>query len=338
MPRIKIIAPWSHAYASADNRTKQKMRFEHGDMQFTYDIYCRDYDWLLVYDDFSKEKIADMPWEVEELACPREQTILVTQEPPTIKLYPDCYTRQFGYVLTTQDATYLPHPNYRVGRGCLMWFAGYDMEEALAEPNYPKTKLISTVCSNKMMKHTQHFSRFKLTQYLSAHMPELDWYGRGMKALKNKTDALSPYKYHIAVENYIHRHHWTEKIADPLLGMCLTFYAGDPALQEILPEGSFVPIPIDDPPAALEIIQKSIRDNEYEKRLPAIKEARRLIATRYNLRDQVAEIIQNHTPGTPEQSTHPFVLKGRHTLRRNPLNALGELSKIIRFRIIQHAK
>lgn len=330
MIRIKLITPWSHIYAEEERRTPQQLNYEHGNLLFTYDIYCREYDWLLVYDDFSKQKTPGVLWEKEELACPREQTILVTQEPPTIKLYPNCYTHQFGYVLTTQDAAYLPHPNYRVGRGCLLWYAGYKMPEANEEVDYPKSKLLSTVCSNKMMKHTQHFHRFTLTRYISDNMPELDWYGRGMKPLKNKADALTPYKYHIAVENYIHRNHWTEKISDSLLGLCLTFYAGDPALKELLPADSFVPIPIDDPPAALDIIRTCINNNEYEKRLPAIREARRLIATKYNLYDQVKEVIEQHSPTA---RTGHACIRGRHALRRNPLHALSEFGKILHFRL-----
>ena len=41
-----------------------------GRYEFVYDPACRDYDWLVVFD--------ELPVACEELACPREHTILCT--------------------------------------------------------------------------------------------------------------------------------------------------------------------------------------------------------------------------------------------------------------------
>ena len=333
--RVKYILPGMGKWDPEMGRFDVGDVFEWEDTVAIHDAECRDYDWLVVYDDMPRRDSGTIRREVERLACPKERTILVTAEPPTIKLYPECYTRQFGYVLTTHDYCYLPHRNYRLGRGVLRWVTGYTRDELLSEPAYEKTKLISTCCSNKMMKHTQHFNRHRLTSYIAERLPELDWYGWGVIPLHRKYESLNAYKYHIAVENYIHPHHWSDKISDPILGMCLTFYAGDPNIHEALPEGCLIPIPIDDPGATLEIIQKAIRDNEYEKRLPAIREARRLIVSKYNIYSQVAEIIRNHTPGP---GVAGGCIKGRHSLRRNPLNALEEAVKLLRFRVLQKVK
>lgn len=311
--------------------------YEWGDIQIINDAACREYDWLVVYDDLPKCNVGSICREVEELACPREQTILVTAEPPTIKLYPRCYTGQFGYVLTTHDKLYLPHPNYRRGQGCLRWMANYNREQVLAPTEHAKTKLISTVSSNKTMKHTQHFNRYQLTSHVAKHLPDLVWYGWGMNPLQKKYEALDEYKYHLAIENYLHPYHWSDKISDPILALCLTFYAGDSALAEVLPAESIIPIPIDDPPAALEIIQKAIRDNEYEKRLPAIREARRLILTKYNLFSQVEAVIRQHTPSPHSDAEYGRIL-GRHRLRRNPFNALQEFGLLMHFRVFNRVK
>lgn len=312
--------------------------FEWDGVQFIHESGCRDYDWLVVYDDMPKRSAGSIIRELEPLACPKEHTILVTAEPPSIKLYPGCYTRQFGYVLTTHDSLYLPHRNYRRGRGCLRWMASYTREMVLdPDPRPEKTKLISTCCTLKAMKHTQHFNRLALTRYVADRLPELDWYGWGVRPLEFKYEALFPYKYHIAVENYIHPHHWSDKISDPILGLCLTFYAGDPCLGDFLPEESFIRIPIDNPSAAHDIIQKAIRDNEYEKRLPAIREARRRIIAKYNLYSQVAEVIRAH-PCESDSAPGTSCIKGRHRLRRNPINALEEFFKLMRFRVLQRVK
>ncbi len=307
-----------------------------GDCIFRHDAHCTDYDWCVVYDDFPRGTTGTIADETEPLTCPPEQTILVTAEPPSVKVYPRCFTHQFGYALTSLEPHVLPHPNHRIGRGCLYWMANYSHEEVLSMPDYPKSKGVSTVCSAKQQKHTLHYKRYAMVKYISEHMDGLDWFGRGVRELRGKYNALSDYRYHIAIENYIAPYHWSDKISDPLLGLCLTFYAGDPRLSDILPAESFIPIPLDDPPRALEIIRTAMENNEFEKRLPAIREARRLVVEKYNFFAQIVELIHEHQAegGT---NYHPRLsggkLRGRHTLRRNPIHALSEFIDISRYKL-----
>ena len=311
---------------------------EHDGITFLARPGEREYDWLVVYDDFPKQNVGSIRWEREPLACPAEQTILITAEPPTIKLYPRCYTKQFGYVLTTHDEKYLPHRNRRLSDGSMQWIVDYTAEQVFSLPSWEKSKIISTCCSTKNMKHTQHYNRLKLVRYLAEHMPELDWYGHGKHFISSKQTALNDYKYHVAVENYIHPHHWSDKVIDPILAQCLTFYAGDPLLNEKLPERSFIPIPIDDPPVALAIIQRAIHDGEYEKRVEAIREAQRLIATRYNMFSRIAAIIREHPETAPRTPRKQRAILGRHRLRCNPVHALEELFLLLRFRLLDKAR
>ncbi len=307
-------------------------------VEFTADEACRDYDWALVYDDFPRHCVGSIEHEREPLACPQENTILVTCEPPTIKLYTRPYVSQFGYVLSTHLPRYLVHPHRVHAPGCLLWIAGYSMEEALAMPEYEKTRVLSTVCSAKQQSHTMHQTRYEATRYLAEHLPEMDWYGRGVRELANKCDALSPYRYHLAAENYVGAHHWTDKISDPILGLCLTFYAGDPKLAEVFPEESFIPVPLGDKEATLAIVRESIRNNEYEKRLPALREARRLLVQKYNLFAQASRLInevteQRRAAGLPEVGQGAGQLRGRHRLRRNPFYAIEEGAAILRHKL-----
>ena len=314
-------------------------RMELNGVTFLAQPDAKEYDWLVVYDDMPRRDVGSITWEKEELACPPDQTILITAEPPTTKLYPKCYTRQFGYVLTTHDEEYLPHHNRRISNGSMQWIVDYTVEQVFGLPNWEKSKLISTCCSMKQMKHTRHFERLNLTNYLSEHLPEMDWYGHGKCFIESKQTALNEYKYHVAVENYIHPHHWSDKISDPILAQCLTFYAGDPVLAEVLPEGCFIPIPIDDPPEALRIIQQAIRNNEYEKRLPIIREAQQLIASRYNMFARIIDIIREHeVTTTPGKSKKKHYIIGRQRLRCNPIHALEEATLLAHYRIFDRAR
>ena len=183
---------------------------------------------------------------------------------------------------------------------------------------------ISVVCSSKKMRNTNHLDRFRLVRSIVATVPGVDWFGKGVKPLKSKYDALDPYKYHIAVENHVAEGHWTEKLADPIVCGCLTFYAGDPSVARILPEGSFIPIPIDDPAKAAKIVREAVEAGEWERRRDAIAEARRLLLTKYNFFAQVAEVVAKGDSADSGPSVRG-VLVTRRRARLSPRCALSDL-------------
>lgn len=271
----------------------------------------------------------------EQLACPRSHTILVTQEPPTIKLYSPAYTSQFGYVLTTHDPTVLRHPGYRRSAGCFVWMNGHSIDENRRCIQYEKTQLISAICSAKQHTHTEHAKRYRTLSYLNDNIPGFVWRGIGINPIDKKYEALDSFRYHIAIENHVHPYHWSEKLTDALLCGCLPFYAGDPALERILPPQSFIRIPIDKPEEALHIIREAIANDEYTKRKEAIETARHLLLERYNLWQQCIDIAVNHedTPSNEQENRRTQRLYSRRVLRRNPLNLLREGMDLARVRL-----
>lgn len=293
---------------------------------FTHDPDCCEYDWLVVYDEFERP---------ETLRCPRERTILATWEPVSIKGYSRAYTRQFAHLLTNRPPEAERHPGYHLGRGYFYWFNDRDFRENATVAIPEKTKLISAACSSKRMRRTRHFARYALVEALANAIPGFDWFGHGVRGFERKYEVLDPYRYHVAVENHIGAHHWTEKLADALLCECLPFYAGDPAIAEALPADCLIPIPIDDPAAAVRIVKEAIAGNEYEKRRGAILEAKRLILAKYNFWAQVIEVIEGAAarPATPPDPSRPIVVLPRRILRRRNLGAVVEeaLGHVARF-------
>lgn len=268
------------------------------DFVFTSDPRCRDYDWLVAYD--------DLP-EPERLGCPRRQTILATSEPVSIKGYSRGFTRQFGHLLTNRPAEAESHPCYHLGRGYYKWFYGRTHAEAAAMRPPEKTKGISVVCSSKRMRHTRHFERLRLIEHLSRNLPELDWFGHGVRAFDSKCAVTDPYRYQVVVENHMAPHHWTEKLTDAFLGWCLPFYAGAPDLADDFPRDSFIPIPVDDPGRALGIIRSAMADDAYGRRREALCEARRLVLEKYNFYAQVIAVIRGaeQDPGPAAGCLYP---------------------------------
>lgn len=306
MTTIRIIGPARACMAPGEPP-------ERGEYIFTNDE-TKDYDWLVVYDEFPRRKKSkELKNGRFQLDCPRSHTILATGEPQSVKFYNSVYTRQFGHLLTNRPREAENHPGYFFGRGYYFWYVGRNYVEARAFTPKEKTKLVSAVYSSKSMRHTKHHARSVLLDYLVKHVQGLERFGKDVRPVKSKHEALDDYKYHIAVENHIGAGHWSEKIADPLLCECLPFYAGDPEIANVLPKDSFIEIPIDDPPKAAQIINDAISNNEYEKRLPAIKEAKRLLLERYNFRDQVIELIEKEKNAPVEPPPYGFLVTRKKT-------------------------
>lgn len=260
---------------------------------FVFDPSCSDYDWLVVYDEMPSKDVGTVQRGYENLRCPQECTILATSEPVSIKRYSHSYTRQFGHLLTNRPPEAEKHQHYHLGRGYYWWYLGRSYEECLEGKMLKKEKVISLVSSSKKMRFTKHAARYALAKYLAETIPEIEWYGHGVRPFEKKYEVLEPYKYHVTIENHIARHHWSEKLADAFLAECLPFYAGDPDVGEIFPKESFIHIPIDDPAAAAEIINAAIDSGEYEKRREAVLEAKRLILEKYNFYAQVLSLIES---------------------------------------------
>jgi hypothetical protein len=287
---------------------------------FVTDPSCSDYDWLIVYDEMPSDSIGTIKKGCEELRCPKECTILATQEPVSIKRYSKAYTRQFGHYLSNRPKEAENHPHYHLGRGYYWWYIGR-MYREYENLTIIKNKMVSVVSSSKKMRFTKHAARFNLTEYLTKSIPEMDWFGKGIRPFDKKYDVLEPYKYHVTIENHIAEHHWSEKLSDAFLAECLPFYAGDPAAGEVFPKESFIPIPIDDPKEAVDIIKTAIANGEYEKRREAVLEAKRLILEKYNFYAQVIEVIEDSKdqPLTPADVNHPVRIYGRKALRKKNL-------------------
>lgn len=320
--RVKLVSRfpaehWLHQLPHGDARW--------GRCEYLFDRDTRDYDWLVVYDDIPPGKDEAKGDSSEALACPVANSILVTTEPSSIKTYGNNFTRQFGAILTSQEEWALPHPQRIYSQPALHWFYGVgtqhiiSFDEMASNPPSAKTRDISMVFSPKSMRHTLHWRRHEFMQQLMVSMPEMDVFGRGARPLDDKAEALDSYRYHVAIENYIGPHHWTEKLSDAFLGLTLPFYAGCPNATDYFPPDSFIPVDMKDPAGAARIIRQAIMDNEYEKRLPAIIEARRRVLFEHNLFAVVSrEIEKRHLPNA--QTSDHGVIYSRHALRKKSLS------------------
>ena len=153
-----------------------------------------------------------------------------------------------------------------------------------------KTEMLSLISSSLKTLEGQK-SRLAFIKMLAASDLNFSLWGTGDEfthyphyrgVAPTKWDVLRSCKYTIAIENSALPFYWTEKIADSLLSFSLPFYFGSSNVNQYLPDGCYIPIDIHDP-LCVEKIKNAIESEEYEKRLPAILEARQKILYEQNL-------------------------------------------------------
>ena len=126
---------------------------------------------------------------------------------------------------------------------------------------------------------------------------------RGRLPYHAKDDALFPYRYHLAVENHAIPYYATEKLYDALLAECLPFYWGAPNAHERVDPEAFIVLPLELDPeggratpasllAALARIRRAVREDEWTRRLPAIRRAKRALLRRHSCFVRVAALAR----------------------------------------------
>lgn len=265
-----------------------------GNYTFILDQEKKDCDYWVVFEGLPKGETA---------YCPRENTILITAEPPTLKQYRPEFLRQFALVITCRAD--LKHPRTIIDQPGLPWHVGRrqknhvnlswskDYDELSATAHYEKKKELSVISSTKTFSDG-HRLRLAFVNTLQNHFGDrIDVFGRGIREIEDKWDALAPYKYHIAIENCAVNDYWTEKISDPFLAGCHPIYAGCPNIEKYFSPKAFTKIDLLQPQKAIGIIEDCLESKRYEQSLKEIQESRDAVLNRYNIFPMIVSHIDN---------------------------------------------
>lgn len=238
-------------------------------------------------------------------------TLLITNEPPSVKTYTKKFTDQFDAVLTCHT---INHPNVIRSQQALPWWVGHKMrpdgaddvtyektyDELMSLPTPLKTKLLSIIVSNKRFTRG-HRLRYDFAQVLKTELgDQVDVFGID-KPLEDKWDAIAPYKYHIVIENASLDDYWTEKLSDALLGESYPIYYGAPNIETYFPKGTLTTIDITKPQAALAIIKNLITSDTYERSISKLTHAKQLILNKYQLFPLLATYVDSIPKDTPQR-------------------------------------
>ncbi len=238
----------------------------------------------------------------EKVYCPSSNTIFICGEPPSVKPYNINFLQQFATVVAVD--TKIPHQNVLHTQMALPWHVGRNMlkdgnstfskdyDELSSMASVVKTKQISVITSNKIFT-SGHRKRFDFVMFLKDYFgKDLDIFGKGVNDFEDKWDVISPYKYHITIENSSYPDYWTEKLTDAFLAYSIPIYYGCPNISDYFSTRSFKTIDINHKKQAVSIIENILASNIYEANLPDLIAARNLVLDKYNLFPAITGYIQ----------------------------------------------
>jgi hypothetical protein len=237
--------------------------------------------------------------------------LFIAGEPPDAIRYTAGFLAQF-------DGTFCAHPsaarrarnrsaqyfnNWHFGfdASTKQYRYGFDDVQQMVPPK--KTKDLSVIMSS-LAYMPNHLKRLQFLQALQQRFGDrVDVFGRGRSFIPYKDDAILPYRFHVCIENCQVPDLWTEKIADPLLGYSVPAYAGCPNITRYFPEDAIVPLNLDDHAFSLTQIQRILDapEAEYQRRLPAIRQAREQLLGEYNLISWLAGFVGKGEQPPPAQ-------------------------------------
>jgi hypothetical protein len=274
-----------------------------GEYRFFVDRPVEECDYWVVFDGLLAE---------QECRCSPNGTILLTAEPPNVKQYSSAFAKQFALVLSAHRG--LGGRRFRLSPPCLPWHvgrhvsgsknAGFDKpyDVLAAHPPVPKRKLISVITSDKAFT-PEHRHRLDFARALeAAFRGTIDVYGRGIRDVEDKWDAIASYKYHVVLENGSFADYWTEKICDAYLAWSFPIYMGCPNLDRYFPAGSFAGLDWNDPAAAISTIDSVLKADPYETSIPLLEVARKKCLDEYNFFPYLARICDGLAPGRSRAS------------------------------------
>lgn len=213
----------------------------------------------------------------------------------------------------------------------LDWMVKKSYDELVCLEPPAKTIELSAIASTKDWL-PGHQTRNNFIELLAQRVPQMELFGEGRpQKLFDKWDGLARYRYSIAIENTSKPDYWTEKITDCFMSFTVPFYYGATNIQAYFPEESYIWLPLDRPHEAVRIIEDTLYSGEWEKRLPALVEARKRFFERYSLFGQISRRIEMERDAilsAPRVSTR---VQGKHRKQGGfgfGTGVLGKLSEI----------
>ncbi len=258
-----------------------------------------------------------------EVKCPSQHVWFITQEPPA-ELFKEWHVNP-GYSsrIFTCD-TDRCGSQYTHSHPALPWHVNrtYDSLATCGVPQ--KTERLSWITSNIQVL-AGHRARMRFLERIGQDV-EFDLFGRGFKPIQDKWDALAPYRYSLAVENYSNEYYWSEKIADCFLSWTMPIYYGCRRITDYFPAESIIQIDIT-ASDVVEQIESALADDPWSRRLDALAHARELVLNRYQIFPFLVHQIHQHESCAGQYAEPQLVTLTPRSLARRHTNLLADWIK-----------
>ena len=268
--------------------------------------------------------------------------IFIAIEPPEIFCYDLSVLAQYDLVVAPDFPYMRTLRNRLVRSGLLNWSIGtvdhvHNLELQRELPGVEtirslmRSQEVSVIMSLKSITPLQK-RRVKFIHELKNLVPELQIFGRHSRPISDKLDGLLPYRFHLALENSIHPHYWTEKLADPLLCLAKVFYVGDPLAVTDFDDKCIVPLDIYDASSSARIIHDHLNRGVSEAEMSSLVQARRKIIFEKNMHRIVEEYLQILREGERPVANMTSIPAHRVKLRSRARFAMDRLQLTVRRR------
>jgi len=233
-----------------------------------------------------------------------EKTIVFQMEPWVADPTKNWGVKTWGEWATPDPQTFFKVFTHKTHLNNVQWQIDYPFYNKPVTGE--KQNKIATICSEKNFDKG-HLLRNNFIRYMCFSEANevganiVDVYGRanyhqfsnykGPVPEDNKYNVYANYKYCLAAENNEEHNYATEKIWEAILCESLCFYWGCPNLEEYLDPLAFVRLPIEDPIAALQIIQQAIAEDWWSKRIEVIKQMKERILNKLGFFPLVASLL-----------------------------------------------
>ena len=230
---------------------------------------------------------------------PQENIIFLLREPPLPEVV---RINQRNYKLASKYCGYIsgpdefaPTPDYMPA----IWYVNRPFSE-LDSGNIPEKLQPCSWITSGIARTQNHRKRLAFLKMLQDSEVSFDLYGRGLPdwsnslgAVENKWNAMAPYYYNLAIENYAENDLYvSEKLWDALLSWCLPIYYGGSAADKLLPPGSFLRLPSMDEKGIAYIKEVTANPDAWHEAKDKIAEARQIILHELNLLNWLSNFVE----------------------------------------------
>jgi hypothetical protein len=310
--RVKLSFPYP-SWDLARQTPNSGLRW--GDYQFFVNQDIAECDYWFVFNFLNIPK--------EATKCPKENIVLITAEPFSIREYDKYFLRQFQHIITCQRE--IKHGSVNYFMQGHPWFVGAryrngayqefvkDFDELSSTQFITKSKAMSIIVSDKQFTDG-HKRRFEFAIKLKDHFgDDLELFGRGIKDFEDKWDTLAQYKYSIAIENCEYPDWITEKLYDCFLAHTFPIYHGAPNVHNYFPKSALEIINIQNFDASKKKIEEILNlPTHYQDHLSEVIKAKNFYLNNLNIFPLMVGFIESKLKSN--------LLRTSNTIRNNILN------------------